>query len=465
MSLSTDNQYFLSQFNALASQFLSELDTRQVAQLHTSAPEMSLLQEEQSNEGAVELLCQHVLPYLSASAGPRYWGFVTGGANPAALFADWLVSTFDQNVSKDGDSIASAVERQTLVWLRDLFYLPTTFEGIITTGATSANFLGAVIAREYAGKQQAIDVSQQGMQGLSVEIFSACPHASMIKSLGFAGFGQQQITTVTTIDGTETMDASHLAQLLSESSAKSKIVIASCATVTATSFDDLPVISALCKEHLAWLHVDAAFGIFERLVNGEHGKTQGIDLADSITLDFHKWLNVPYDAGAIFTRHPDIHVKSCNVDAPYLANDEPFPAFLSLGIENSRRFRALPIWLTLVKYGRDGITAWVARNIDLAKELATWFDQQDNFELVIECQLNVVVFRPVAKGLNKEQSDVLTRTFLQRLNEAGVVFLSAGSWQGNQVIRAALSNWQTTREDIELAKSSLQDCFSALMSK
>ncbi|WP_448550049.1 pyridoxal phosphate-dependent decarboxylase family protein [Thalassotalea fusca] len=462
MSLSTDNQYFLNQFNELASQFLSELNTRQVAKFNTNAPKMTLLQEERSNTNAVELLRQHVLPYLSASAGPRYWGFVTGGANPAALFADWLVSTFDQNVSKDGDSIASAIERQALLWLRELFYLPDTFNGIITTGATSANFLGAVIAREYAGKQQAISVSQQGMQGLSVELFSASPHASMIKSLGLAGFGQQQITVVNTIDGTEQMDVSHLAQQLTNSTAKSKIVIASSATVTATSFDDLHAISALCKQHQAWLHVDAAFGIFERLVNGENGKTQGIDLADSITVDFHKWLNVPYDAGAIFTRHPDIHEQSCNVDAPYLTNDGPFPAFLSLGIENSRRFRALPIWLTLVRYGRDGISAWVDRNIALAKELANWLAQQDNFELVIECQLNVVVFRPVLPQLNSTQADIFTRSFLQKLNQAGVVFLTPGSWEGKQVIRAALSNWQTTQEDIELAKASLQHCFLQL---
>lgn len=462
---SEDTSYYLSQFNELTQKFMGQLKSQNVAKLNTKQPDVIFSDEGRSKEQATQILSEKIIPYLSASAGPRYWGFVTGGANPAALFADWMVSTFDQNVSKDGDSISSAVERQTLDWLKDLFYLPEVFNGVITTGATAANFLGAVVARQFSGNQQGIDIAQVGMQGLSVELFSACPHASMIKGLGLAGFGQQQITRVDTLENSEQMDVEHLSVLLTNSKAKSKIVIASSATVTATSFDDLEAISVLCQQHQAWLHVDAAFGLFERVVTGKEGKTKGIELADSITLDFHKWLNVPYDAGAFFTRHTSLLVQCCEVDAPYLTNNDTQPDFLALGIENSRRFRALPVWFTLLKYGRKGIKEWVKRNIDMASELASWIELQPQFELSLACQLNVVVFRPESKHLSGEQAQAFTTSFLEEVNKEGKIFLSPGLWQGQKVIRAALSNWQTSKEDIELAKASLKSCYKMLVTE
>lgn len=462
MPSSNDNSYYFLKFKEISETFLSSLEHQDVAKLAVSAPEIDFQDIQRSKEKAASLLTEQVIPFLSASAGARYWGFVTGGANPAALFADWLVSTFDQNVSKDGDSIASSVERQTLDWLKTLFYLPNEFNGIITTGATSANFLAAIIARQFSGHQQGIDIALTGMQGLSVEIFSACPHASMIKGIGLAGFGQQQVTYIDTLADSEEMDAKHLAKSLQKSSAKSKIVVASSATVTATSFDDLVSISKLCRQHKAWLHVDAAFGLFERITSGNKGKTKGIEFADSITVDFHKWLNVPYDAGAIFTQHQNLLKQSCEVSAPYLTNNESHPPFLSLGIENSRRFRALPIWFTLLKYGRDGINGWVQQNILQAKDLANWIEQHPAFELSIPCHLNVVVFRPRLKHLNDKQADIYTTSFLQLVNQQGCIFLSSGIWQGKKIIRAALSNWQTSMSDIQKAKESLHACYQEL---
>lgn len=462
MRSTTDTSYYLSKFTDLSQSFLSKLEHQDVAKLNVKIPDIGFQDTPRSREQATALLAEHVIPFLSASAGPRYWGFVTGGANPAALFADWLVSTFDQNVSKDGDSIASTIERQTLEWLKSLFYLPDEFSGIITTGATSANFLSAIIARQFSGHQQDINVALMGMQNLSVEIFSACPHASMIKGIGLAGFGQQHVTYIETLADSEEMDVRHLAKSLQKSDAKSKVVIASSATVTATSFDDLVAISALCQQHQAWLHVDAAFGLFERITSGSKGQTKGIEYADSITVDFHKWLNVPYDAGAIFTKHQHLLRESCEVSAPYLTNSESHPPFLSLGIENSRRFRALPIWFTLLKCGRDGIASWVKCNILQAQDLANWIDQHPAFELSIPCHLNIVVFRPIIKHLSNEQADIFTASFLQQLNKLGCIFLSPGVWQGKKVIRAALSNWQTSTDDIEQAKISLDTCYTTL---
>jgi glutamate/tyrosine decarboxylase-like PLP-dependent enzyme len=235
-----------------------------------------------------------------------------------------------------------------------------------------------------------------------------------------------------------------LAVALQNSQSISNIVIASSATVTGTDYDDLLAIAQLCKKHKAWLHVDAAFGIFERLLTGPQGKTQGIELADSITLDCHKWLNVPYDCGVFLTQYPELLKDSCNAIAPYLASDTQTIDLLSLGIENSRRFRAFPVWATLMAYGKQGIRQQIQSNINKAQKLAQWIDKSSDYLLVKRCELNVVLFKP-----NPAKHNLTCNDFIQKLNQSGQVFLTPGRWQGEPIIRAALSNWATTDADVE----------------
>lgn len=407
-------------------------------------------------EGFSEEFKHQIEPLLSGSNGPRYWGFVTGGANPTATYADWLVTSLNQNVSKGGDSAASSIEQLTLSWLVELFDLPAQFKGVFTTGATAANVLGALTARQYAGVQVDIHVAHDGFSGVPVKVLSSTPHASMVKALGLAGFGQKQWQTVNRLPHSEAMDVADLrvqfAALRVQNPKTIPIVIASAGTVTGTDFDDLTAIAELCAEFGAWLHVDAAFGIFERLLSGVNGKTKGLELADSITLDCHKWLNVPYDCGVFLTRHQNYLYDTCHVDAPYLAGDGDDIAFLSLGIENSRRFRALPAFATLMSYGKTGIIEQISRNVLLAKQLANWLAASEHYDLVKPCELNVVLFKP------KGATDAKTHTVREKINASGKVFMTPGSWQGQVVIRAALSNWSTTAADIDTAIAVLANC-------
>jgi len=436
--------------DALAQQFSAfhhTLPQRDVASKITEITQITkreLPEQGLSFDALNHFITDDIQPNLSASNGGRYWGFVTGGANPIATYADWLVSVYNQNVAKGGDSIASSIELQALAWLCELFELPNVFKGIFTTGATAANLLATFTARQYAGAEQGIDIAKVGMQALDVNIFSATPHASMIKSLGMAGFGQNNWQKVACIAESEAMDVNALALALAASKAKSNIVIASAATVTGTDYDDLVAIAGLCKKHGAWLHVDAAFGIFERLLTGKNGKTQGIELADSITLDCHKWLNVPYDCGVFLTQHQGLLQGACNVDAPYLATDSADIAFMSLGIENSRRFRAFPVWATLMAYGKTGIRQQIQANVSHAQRLAVWIEQAPNYELVKPCELNVVLFKPNQAKLNLNSNQCL-----QQLNHSGQVFLTPGAWFGEPIIRVAISNWATTDADVD----------------
>ncbi|MET1254411.1 pyridoxal phosphate-dependent decarboxylase family protein [Aliikangiella maris] len=450
---------YLNVFAQITRNFMADLDERPVGQI---TPQLAKLPVSLQGEGfhqALAYLCDHIIPQLSASRGPRYWGFVTGGATPVATFADWLVSTFDQNLSFDGDSVACEVERHTIRWLCEMFDLPETFNGIITTGATASNFLGALCARQFAGEQQGIDVAKQGAYQLEVEIFATTPHASMIKSLGMAGLGQQSVTRVNAKPDSEAIDVQHLAELLEASQKPAKIIIASTATVTLTDFDDLQAISQLAQQHNAWLHVDAAFGLFARLLDDEKKRNlvDGIELADSITLDSHKWLNVPYESGVFLTRHLDKLFASCNVPAPYLASNHEAPSFLALGIENSRRFRALPVWFTLLAYGKQGIASWINQSVNLAQQLAQKIDASAEYELVHPCQLNVVLFRPACDNLQLDIANQKTAEYLKAINLDGRLFLSPGRWQGKNIIRMALSNWETDQLDIDIAIQCLQD--------
>ena len=439
-------QAMLSLLSAQFQKFHAELRERPVSHCDTEFASEPLPKFVVDIDGFYQKFDDEIAANLSASNGGRYWGFVTGGANPSATLADWIVTTFNQNVAKGGDSIASKIEQQTIAWLCELFYLPADFKGLFTTGATAANLLGAVTARQYVGKQQGIDIAQDGMSSLDVAIFSATPHASMVKGLGIAGFGQRNWRPVQTLPNSEAMCVLSLEKLLKERQNQGCIVIASAATVTGTDYDNLVEVSKVCKAYGAWLHVDAAFGIFERVIHGPHGKTAGIEYADSITLDCHKWLNVPYDCGVFLTNKVEYLVSSCEVDAPYLANYGLELPFMSLGIENSRRFRALPVWATLVSYGRDGITEQINQSLSRAQQLANWLTKSKHYDLVKPCILNVVLF-----DVSHTHPIETSKKCLEAINRSGIVFMTPGEWQGRNVIRAAFSNWQTSVDDVDLA--------------
>ncbi len=431
------------------SDFQQGLDERPVAVMDSPTPPESDLPVQ--GAGAKEALNEfvaHIAPGLSGSAGPRYLGFITGGVTPAAMLGDWLVSATDQNVMVPGDSISSAVETQTLEWLCQLFALPNSFTGTLTTGATSANILGLICGRQYAGMQQELDIAKDGMGLVDIEVFSACPHASSQKALSFIGLGREAVIPVPCLPGTEAMNVEALAAMLEASNSPGKIVIASAGTVTGTDFDDLQGIAELCQQHQAWLHVDATFGIFSRLSPERIYLTKGIEYADSISCDGHKWLNVPYDCGIFLTRHATLLQQVCSVAAPYLDISDTLPAFMDRGIENSRRFRALPVWLSLKAYGREGYRTLVEDNCKQASKLASWIEHSVDYELLAPCHLNVVVFAPAEKGSN-------VPAVLERINRSGKVYLTPGQWQGKPCIRAAFSNWRTTLADVEIVCKAL----------
>ena len=385
---------------------------------------------------------------LSGSAGPRYLGFVTGGTTPAALAGDWLTSAYDQNVSSTEGSSGALIDAEASSLLRQLFGLSDAFRGAFVTGATMANFVGLATARQWAGARVGKDVAESGMDGVPLRILSATPHASAIKALAMLGLGRQVVERVAVLpDGREAIDPAALAAKLAEHPGRPAIVMASSGTVNTGDFDDLVAVADLCEKHGAWLHVDGAFGIFAACVPEMGGLLRGLERADSIAADGHKWLNVPYDCGFAFTRHPDLQYQVFRVSAPYLEGPKmPVPDPLNSTPENSSRLRALPTWMTLMAYGSEGYRDLVKRNCGFAKALGDWIAASPDYELYAPVRLNIVCFGLGAKHLEGKDPLAAHRAVLDRLRDGGEVFLTPTTLFGRSGMRAAVSNWRTEIE-------------------
>ena len=275
-------------------------------------PDIQLLSLPEKGIGASNVLSyfeKNFADKITNSAGPRYFGFVTGGSTPAAVAGDWLVSAYDQNACGSNDSIAPQLERQTIHFFKELFGLDPEYFGSFVTGATLSNFTNLAIARQWVGEQYGVDFSNEGLtNGSPVKILSATPHSSIIKSLSMLGLGRNALVKINTLPDREAIDIEALNSYLRENPGPC-IVVANAGTVNTVDFDDLKAIAGLKSEYNFWLHVDAAFGGFAACSENYAHLLEGINAADSITIDAHKWLNVPYDAAMQFTKHKTIQWK------------------------------------------------------------------------------------------------------------------------------------------------------------
>jgi glutamate/tyrosine decarboxylase-like PLP-dependent enzyme len=384
---------------------------------------------------------------LSGSPGPRYWGFVTGGATPAALAGDWLASVYDQNASNDVGSLATAMEREALAWLRELFRLPARFSGALVSGATAANTVALAAARQSVLARHGVDAAEDGLAGApAVTLLAGAAHASIDKAAAILGFGRRALRRLPLLSRSMRLDPAALDDALGALGGAPAIVVASAGEVNTGEFDDLRALGAACRRHGAWLHVDAAFGLFAALLPDGGTRLDGVDDADSIATDLHKWLNVPYDTGLVFTRDASLARATFHASSAYLG-DSVDP--LHGTPENSRRLRALPAWLSLAAYGADGVAAWVARDCALARRLSDGLARLDGVEVLHAVSLNVVTFA-------LRDGDAARRDrFLAALLADGRVFLTPTVLFGRPAVRAALANWATREADVDLALAAI----------
>jgi glutamate/tyrosine decarboxylase-like PLP-dependent enzyme len=387
-------------------------------------------------------------PIMVSSSGPRYWGFVTGGSTPASIVGDWLTSVYDQNSQNtDGaGDISANIEIETIELLLELFELPKDFFGGFVSGATMSTFTSLAVARQWIGKQLGKDFAKEGISE-KINILTATPHSSAVKALSMLGVGSNNISKVNKIAGNrEAIDISDFERKIIALNGEPFILISSGGTVNTVDFDDFQAIAQLKTKYNFWWHIDAAFGGFAVLSPSHKHLVKGWETADSITIDCHKWLNVPYESAVFFVKlqHNVLQVETFqNSNAPYLGNPMEHFDYLNFLPENSRRLKALPVWFSLKAYGKKGIASMIENNIQNAELFGNFIHQNNHFELLAPVRLNTVCFT-----LKNNPNDA--SVFLKKLNETGKVFMTTTVYNGKKGMRAAFVNWLTTQKDIEI---------------
>lgn len=409
---------------------------------------------------ALAMIERDWLPAMAAMSGPRFWGYVTGGTTPAAIAGDWLAAAIDQNPASN-EGAAAELERRTTAWIGELLGFGPAQHGVFTTGATMANLAGLALARRWAAQRRGVDVDEGGLTGLTApRVLAACAHSSIGKSLALLGLGRSCLEPLPRLPGREAVDVAALGEILDrslgdqaragtprepEGAGRPVVVVASAGTLNTGDVDDLAAMGELRDRHGFWLHVDAAFGGFGALDPDVAPRLAGIEAADSITVDLHKWMNVPYDSAVAYTRHPGLRVPVFgNVGAyPYGPDDEV--PFVHLGPENSRRLRALPAYAALLAYGRAGHADIVRRNIAQARAFAARVEAMPGARLLAPVRLNVVCF-----ATERPAPEVLGAL-------AGAALLTPTTYGGGPAIRAAFSNWRITEADVDRVADALRE--------
>jgi glutamate/tyrosine decarboxylase-like PLP-dependent enzyme len=437
-----------------AVRFLGGLSDQPVAHEVPALEAVGLPVEGAGAPGALALLQERYTPWMSGSAGPRYFGFVTGGTTPAALIGDWLTAAYDQNGSDAGESGIRQLSLDAIGMIRDLLGLPPMFDGVFVTGATTSAVVALATARQWVGHQRGVAVSEEGALTLGpVPVLSGTPHSSIAKALSITGLGRAALVPVPTLPDREAVDVDLLARVLEQLDLDGQgpaIVVANAGTVNTCDFDDLGAIAALKARHPFWLHVDGAFGAVAAASPRYRHLLDGLEAADSITVDAHKWLNVPYDSAVILTRHLSLQGEVFSSLAAYLPTQVRPDTFIHLTPENSQRVRALPVWMTLVAYGRAGYAQLVERCCALAAWLGERIDDDPRFRLLAPVRLNGVCFT-LARA-TPEAIDA----FLSRLRRGGTAFLTPTILRNVPAARVSITNWRTDQGDIERTWAAMQ---------
>jgi glutamate/tyrosine decarboxylase-like PLP-dependent enzyme len=387
----------------------------------------------------LEHLAEVLGPATVASPGPRYFGFVTGGALPAALGADWLVSAWDQNgFTRVSSPAAAAVEAVTERWLLEALGLPAGAAVGVTTGATMANLTGVLAARHAQLERAGWGVEARGLVGAPPVrvLVGEQVHASLLVALRYAGLGAPERVAA---DDQGAMDPGAL-----RVDDRPTIVCAQAGEVNTGACDPLADVVDAAGD--AWVHVDGAFGLWAAASPRFRALVRGVERADSWAVDAHKWLNVPYDGGLAIVADRAAVRAAMGVTAGYLAvsaGREPFDYVP----EMSRRARAVPVYAALRSLGRRGLAELVERCCDLARRLARAVESIEGAEVVNDVVLNQVLVR--------FEDDETTQAVVAAVQREGEAWLGGTVWQGRAAIRVSVSNWSTTEADIDRLAAAL----------
>ncbi|MFH5207096.1 pyridoxal phosphate-dependent decarboxylase family protein [Antrihabitans sp. NCIMB 15449] len=433
---------------AHARAFLDQLDERPVAARVDAAGVRDVLGGPLPEHGedpatVIDALVAGADPGLVASSGPRHFGFVIGGALPAALAADWVVSAWDQCAAFHALSpAAAAIEEITSAWLLDLLGLPDTSSVGFVTGGQGANTTCLAAARHAVLARTGWDVGKHGLMGApSIRIMCGeQAHATIYTALRLLGLGADTAVRIATDDqGRMQPDALTAALAGGEGPA---IVCAQAGNVATGAFDAFDDLANACADHNAWLHVDGAFGLWAAASPSTSHLTRGVERADSWAVDAHKWLNVPYDGAMAIVADPDAHVAAMGLAGPYLVVDPGQRNNTNYVPESSRRARAVPVYAAIRSLGRAGVADLISRNCAQARRMADRLARLPGADILNDVVLNQVLVRLPG-------GDDANRAAVAAIQRDGTCWLGGTTWNNEYVLRISVSNWATTDADID----------------
>ena len=391
----------------------------------------------------IDLLAERMEPGLAGMGSGRFFGFVIGGAHPAALAADWLVSAWDQNAAMRVTTPATAAaERTAGRWILDLLGLPSGSSVGFATGATMANFVGILAARGELLRQLGWDMDQGLAGSPQIRVLAGAEvHLSPGAALRYAGLPQPELVAA---DAQSRMIPAALEAALVAAPTQPTLVLLQAGDIHSGDSDPFAELIPLAHRCGAWVHVDGAIGLWQAASPSLRHLVAGVELADSWTTDAHKTLNVPYDCGLIIVRDERAHRAATAMHGPYIDdfNDglgQPFDYVP----EMSRRARGVPVWAVLRSLGRSGVAKLVDRMVLRAREIAAGIAAIPGAVL-----LNDVVFTQASIAF---ESDERTRRIVAAILDEGEVWMSGSQWHGRAVLRISVSNWQTNEDDVERA--------------
>ncbi len=408
------------------------------------------------DEATYEDFLQLVRPYPNGNIHPRFWGWVMGTGTPQAAMSDFLASVMNPNLG-GLEQAPVLVEKQVVKWYAELMGFPASAGGILVSGGTMANVLGLAVARQ---QRSGFDVRAEGLQSGNPKLLvyaSTEVHGWLKKACEFLGLGNAAFRKVPVNDAFE-VEVAEMAKMIRDDRAAGHrpfCVIGTAGTVQTGATDDLNALADLAAKEGLWFHIDGAFGAMAKLSPETAPIVRGLERADSIAFDLHKWGYLPFDVAMILTREDRHLVETFSMQAAYLASEsrglmaQMGIHFADRGPELTRSFKALKVWMALRSAGTDTLGAHIARNVQQAKYLESLVRARPELELLAPVPLNIVNFRYVPKGKSAEELDALNRGILVELQEQGIAVPSGTVVRGKFAIRVAISNHRSRDDDFD----------------
>jgi glutamate/tyrosine decarboxylase-like PLP-dependent enzyme len=415
-----------------------------------------LPKQPQATEDVYQEFLRYVLPHPMGNIHPRFWGWVIGTGTPLGMLAEMLAAGINPNVG-GGDQVPACVEMQVLDWCKEMLGYSAEASGLLVSGGSMANLVGLAVARNAMAD---IDLAEQGLHAAPRQMTlygSREMHSSIQKAVQLLGLGHAALRRIP-VNADFQIDLSALKAAISEDRANGYYpfcVVGNAGTVNTGAIDDLNALADLCKSEALWFHVDGAFGALAALTPTLRPMLAGMDRADSLAFDLHKWMYVQYEAGCVLVRHADEHHRTFSTAGTYLSHARRGLAAGSTwlseyGIQLSRGFRALKVWMSLKEHGIEKYGRLVEQNVEQARYLAELVTAAPELELLAPVPLNIVCFRFVDKQLNEPQLNELNQELLARLHESGVAVPSSTVLNNRFAIRVAITNHRSRREDFDL---------------